>query len=49
MGAAAANLVAVPLEAIGQETEKVHRIGYLQVGNPPIPAGPDWDPAPIHH
>ena len=47
MGAVAANLVAVPLEAIGQETEKVHRIGFLQVGNPPIPAGPDWDPAPL--
>jgi putative ABC transport system substrate-binding protein len=47
MGAVAANLVAVPLVATGQQTEKVHRIGYLQVGIPPIPAGPDWDPAPL--
>ena len=47
MGAVAANLVAVPRVAMGQLTEKVRRIGHLQLGNPPIPAGPDWDPAPL--
>ena len=47
IGAVAANLVAVPLAAISQPSEKVHRIGYLQLGNPPVPAGPDWDPAPL--
>jgi putative ABC transport system substrate-binding protein len=47
MGAVAANLVSVPLVAMGQQTEKIHRIGYLEFRNPPIPAGPDWDPAPL--
>ena len=47
IGAVAANLVAVPLAANSQPGEKVHRIGYLQLGNPPVPAGPDWDPAPL--
>ena len=47
IGTVAANLVAVPLAAISQPSEKVHRIGYLQLGNPPVPAGPDWDPAPL--
>ena len=47
MGAAAANLVAVPLAAIGQQTDKLHRIGYLQLSNPPIPAAPAWDPEPL--
>jgi len=47
MGAVAANLVAVPLAATGQPTDKVHRIGSLEVGYPTIPAGPDWDPAPL--
>jgi len=49
MGAAAANLVAVPLAAIGQQTDKVHRIGYLQLSNPPIPAAPAWDPEPLRN
>ena len=49
MGAAAANLVAVPLAAIGQQTNKVHRIGYLQLSNPPIPAAPAWDPEPLRN
>ena len=41
IGAAAANLLAVPLAAVAQQTEKVHRIGYLRLGNPPIPPGSD--------
>jgi putative ABC transport system substrate-binding protein len=45
MGAAAANLLAVPLAAVAQQTEKVHRIGFLRMGNAPVPAGSDWDPA----
>ena len=48
IGAVAANLVGqIPLAANSQPGEKVHRIGYLQLGNPPVPAGPDWDPAPL--
>ena len=47
ISAVAANLVAAPLAAISQPSERVHRIGYLQLGNPPVPAGPDWDPAPL--
>jgi putative tryptophan/tyrosine transport system substrate-binding protein len=35
------------LAAVAQQTEKVHRIGYLRLGNPPIPPGSDWDPAPL--
>jgi putative tryptophan/tyrosine transport system substrate-binding protein len=47
MGAAAAGLLAAPFAAVAQQTEKVHRIGYLRLGNPPVPAGSDWDPAPL--
>jgi putative tryptophan/tyrosine transport system substrate-binding protein len=46
MGAAAANLVAVPLAAMAQQTEKVRRIGYLDLSDPP--SNPDqWDPAQL--
>ena len=49
MGAAAANLVAVPLAAMAQQTEKVRRIGFLSLGNPSSsnPAELPWDPAPL--
>jgi putative tryptophan/tyrosine transport system substrate-binding protein len=47
IGTVAANLVAFPLSAISQPSEKVYRIGYLRLGNPRVPAGPDWDPAPL--
>ena len=49
MGAAAANLVAVPLAAMAQQTEKVRRIGFLSLGGPPSsnPAEFPWDPASL--
>ena len=47
VGAAAANLLAVPFAAVARQTDKVHRIGYLRLGDPPVPATPDWDPAPL--
>ena len=49
IGAAAANLVAVPLAAMAQQTEKVRRIGVLMLDDPPN-SNPDhllWDPAPL--
>jgi putative ABC transport system substrate-binding protein len=48
IGAAAANLVAVSLAAIAQPTEKVHRIGYLSLGDAPVPL-PEWDPEPLRN
>jgi putative tryptophan/tyrosine transport system substrate-binding protein len=47
ISAAAANLVAVPLAAMAQQTEKVHRIGYLRLGDNSTTGEPDWDPAPL--
>src|ERR1700730_2241140 len=49
LGAAAANLVAVPLAAMAQQTEKVRRIGFLSLREPSssTPAELPWDPAPL--
>jgi putative ABC transport system substrate-binding protein len=49
LGAAAANLVAVPFAAMAQQTEKVRRIGFLSLGEPSssTPAELPWDPAPL--
>ena len=46
MGAAAANLVAVPLRAMGQ-TQEVHRIGFLSFGAAPTSRAHEWDSAPF--
>jgi putative ABC transport system substrate-binding protein len=45
MRVAAANLVAVPLAAMGQQTEALHRIGFLSLGAPPTSRAREWDPA----
>jgi putative ABC transport system substrate-binding protein len=47
MGAAAASLVSVPLAAMGQRKDEVHRIGFLSFGAPPTSRAYDWDPAPL--
>lgn len=49
IGAAAANLVAVPLAAMAQQTEKVRHVGVLTLGLGDL-LTPDllpWDPAPL--
>jgi putative ABC transport system substrate-binding protein len=49
MGAVAANLVAVPPAAMAEQTEKVRRIGFLAMGDPPSsnPDDREWDPAAL--